>query len=324
VQWQPNGAAVWNGLARIDASSACCFIHGVSDGQLYNVQARAVNCAGVPSPWVIAGPCLVSDTLSVLTYSGIPVAPAGTLLAQALSDGTAQIVVLPFTAIVGGAAVGCTPNPTYATLTGLSQAQNYFVYYIDPSFAGGSIVPIATQAPADFLNKSGYFFIGEIVTPSYVPRYYPSAFVDGGTQTTLFGAAAYDNNISTAAQLSSSWWTVAAPGLPVVWGVLSTEGIGVWYGFPIKTLSASSTLSIVLAVTGGAQASSLTVTIGGTATTLGSFSAAAAEAVYTMTIPAGTDLSTISVQAISAINAGTPGPGLGDNAGINVYEIWIQ
>ena len=50
-----------------------------------------------------------------------------------------------------------------------------FVYYVDPTFAGGTITPIATQNDANFLNLPGYFLIGSLVTPASSLRYQPSS-----------------------------------------------------------------------------------------------------------------------------------------------------
>ena len=323
VQWQPNGAAIWTAFGKLDPSAYCCFIPGVDDGALYNVQVRAVNCAGVPSAWVMAGPCQISSTLSVLTYSGVAVAPVGTLLAQGLSDGTAQIQVQNFTATVGGATAVCTPASAYAVIGGLNQAQNYYVYYIDPGFAGGNIHPYATQNTSDFIGKAGYFLIGEIVTPTYVPRYQPSTYLDGGTQTTASPAAAYDNNVATDAIVSSSWWSVPGPG-GYGWVAVATEGACIWSGFPAKVTTAPMTLSVVASAANSAMSAEIFVKVGSALTTLASFTGPTAEATYTFTVPTGTDLSTISVQAVANVTPGTPAPVAGGSCQLRGFEIWIQ
>lgn len=62
------------------------------------------------------------------------------------------------------------------------------------------------------------------------------------------------------------------------------------------------------------------VTIGDTATTFVAYSAAATESDYTMVIPAGTNLSTISVEAVATIS--TPDPG--NNAARVGIRTWIR
>lgn len=74
--------------AKLNPSVNSLFITGVNVGSQYNVQIRAVNCAGVPSPWVQAGPETISAVVSPFTYNGVPVAPTGTLTAQSTASGT--------------------------------------------------------------------------------------------------------------------------------------------------------------------------------------------------------------------------------------------
>ncbi len=332
LQWQPQGAAVWNALPNIAPTAASCFITGVTDSAEYMVQMRAVNVAGVPSPWIIAGPVTVSKTLSSLAYSGIPVATAGTLTAQAFIGGTAAITCLPFTASVGSASVTCTPTPSM--ITGLNQAQLYYVYYIDPSFAGGAIAPIATQNPGDFENKIGYFLIGSIVTPSYTTRYEPSSFTDLGSAATSNPASAYDNDVTTAAVLYADWqewnWT-GLPGSPTPPGDWTTNGDCRWQGFPAVSPGAATTLHFISktvdASNGTAWGASVVVKAGGT--TLGTFSPASTEADQTVTIPSGTDLSTVTIEAQISWSAtpappGTPGSYATGEVQLRVYETYIQ
>ncbi|UWZ84665.1 phage tail protein [Occallatibacter riparius] len=320
VQWQPLAAVTWSGLAKVDPSNDHIFIPNVTDGAQYNIQVRAVNCAGVPSDWIAVGPITVSNGYSASATSGSPVAPPGTLSAQGLADGTANITVLPFTPTIGTPA--CTPSPTI--LTGLNQSQLYHVYYVDATFSGGTITPIATQNPADYLNKVGYFLIGDIVTPSYTPRYQPSTFSDLGNSTTSNPVAAYDNDVTSEAIVSSNWWTTGSPGSFV--GHVSS-GQCQWAGFPSVSPAGATTLHVIASFDGGGSSGttisgSIDVKIGGTVTNLVSFSAVTAEADYTMTIPAGTDLSTISVSGSATAGAGTlPGSG---GCALKGFEIYIQ
>ena len=321
VQWQLLGAASWTAWGKLDPSASHCFIDGVSDGLSYMVQVRAVNCIGVPSAWVIAGPETVSSTFSVFSYSGVWVAPPGTLRAQANADGTAQILVMPFTSSVN--LTSCSPSP--ALITGLNQGQFYDVYYIDLAFAGGAITPIATQDSADFLGKAGYFLIGSLVTPTYVVRYQPSSYSDVGTQGTSNPGAAYDNNILTDAMVSGEWQSQGGGPPPITWGTVTWVGKCIWAGFPVIALAAAATLNITAAADGDAgMTASLSVSIGGVLTVIQTFTAPAAEDTYTFPIPAGTNLNTVSVIAECSIPGGTPGPGLSGSASLSGFEIWIQ
>ena len=204
VQWQQVGSSVWAAFGKLDASSSHCFITGVTDGQQYNAQIRAVNCAGVASDWVFAGPETINDSLSTFAYSGIEVAPQA-LSAEAYAAGTDTIFVAPFTAAVGSMSASCLPGGP-VSLTGLAPKTEYQVYYVDPYFQGGAITPIATTNPADFLNKAGYFLIGSIVTPQWstAPNqagyviYAPGQFLDVGPRSTATPAAILNKlNFST-------------------------------------------------------------------------------------------------------------------------------
>jgi hypothetical protein len=325
VQWQPAGASAWTAWGQLAPPASCCFISPVNEGAAYNVQVRAVNCAGVPSQWVVAGPETVSDTLSVFSYSGTSVAPSGTLIAQAFSDGTAAITVLPFTPSFYSSA--CTPTP--AILTGLAQAQMYYVYYVDPTLAGGIIVPIATQIASDFLQKAGYFLIGQITTPSYVPRYKPSSYSDSGAAATSDPAAAYDGNPTTAAIVPAAWtWVPIVPVSPpytVTYQLREGAGVCTWGGFPNVVTTAPATLNVMASVTkGGSSPIScvLSAAIAGTSSTLATFTTATGETVYTLAIPPGTNLSQITVTASPSITAGAA-PG-NDICAENIFEIYIQ
>lgn len=327
VQWQPVGSSTWNALANINPTASSVFITGVSDGSSYNVQVRAVNVANVPSAWVAEGPVTVSNALSSLAYSGIPVAQSGTLSAQGISGGTANITIQPFTAKVGSATASCTPSPSM--LTGLNQAQLYYVYYVDLNFAGGTITPIATQNPADFEDKAGYFLIGSIITPSYTARYQPSSYSDIGSQTTINPTAAYDNDTTTYASVSAMWQTFSAE---VDEPPINTSGDCIWSGFPSFTTTSSLTLHCLASAIDDSEGVSwtgtITVTGGGSSTAIASFYSATAQADYTWTVPSGTNLSTLAVEAAISISQGAaPTDGstaAGGTAYLDGFEIYIQ
>ena len=111
---------------------------------------------------------------------------AGSLIGQAYTDGTAGIECLPFTALIGSRSLAMFPSGE-VQITGLVQQLLYYVYWIDPTVAGGDVTPIATLNQSDFINKVGYFLIGSVVTP-YAPLggssgvlYRPSTYQDIGT-----------------------------------------------------------------------------------------------------------------------------------------------
>lgn len=323
IQWQLNGASAWTGLTKVAATTDHVFIPNVTDGQQYNVQVRAVNCANVPSDWVFCGPITASDELSSLSYSGIALGAPGTLTAQGLSDGTAQITILPFSATVGAMSATFTPSPT--TLTGLNQSQLYYVYFHASSFTTQTITPVATQNTADFEGRSGYYLISSIVTPSYTARYEPSRFSDIGSSSTINPSAAYDNDVTTYAVVPANWWTVATSGMSgPTFSYYSAGAHCIWTGFPAVTLSSSATLHVIASASASTTttwSASINVIIGSTTTNVVTFTSATAEADNTYTIPSGTDLSTVSVEAISSMTPGTS-PG-GGNCVMEGFEIFI-
>ena len=318
LQWQPLGASIWNALPNISPLAESIFINGVTDGAQYMVQVRAVNCAGVPSAWVIVGPVTVGTAVSSIGGLGSPLAP-GALIGIALSGGGANILVEPFAAAVGTASASCLPAGEY-TITGKSQDQLYYVYYVDPAFAGGAITPIATQNPADFLGKAGYYYIGPVVTPVYsgggggATVYRPTSWTDQGTQSTQSPSAVF------------------SPGGTATVGARNVSGGGggpvyadiVYGGFGSGLTSGSKTLTVsaALLVSGGGSlgASTITATIGGSSTTMFSASTATALANYTLTVPSGKDLSTITVEC----TAGPPSSGGSTIVRLNISDIDIQ
>jgi hypothetical protein len=324
IQYQLAGAADWIEAGAVDVALFHTFVSGVVAGDTYNFRIRSIRRAGVWSAWVEVDGAVISITLSNTTGVGYSVAPAGTLSAQALSDGTAQITVSTFTAVWGGLSVFCSPSPHI--LGGLNQSQLYYVYYVDPTFAGGAITPIATTNPGDFSNHVGYFLIGSIVTPSYTPRYQPTTYHDAGTNSTQHPAAAYDNDVTTDALVQATLWSVYNAGVGLY--IPSTAaGDCIWSGFPAFTSTGPLTLHCVFSAdvfTGTTTTMTVTAHVGATDTNLATLYGTTAQADYTLAIPTGTALNTISVEAAASITA--PGPSstnLSQYAHLEGFEIWI-
>jgi hypothetical protein len=166
----------------VDVSLFEAFIPGVIAGSAYNFQIRSLRPRGTFSTWVSVT-ATISVTLSISATSGVVVAPSGTLT-SAVTALTADIVVAPFTATVGSLSVACLTAGA-VTLSSLTQSTLYYVYYVDATFAGGAITPVATLNTADFLGKLGYFLIGSITTAPVVP------VVPATTLTVVSAAANY-------------------------------------------------------------------------------------------------------------------------------------
>jgi len=322
VQWQKVSDAHWTALGSFSPTVNSCYIPNVTDGVQYNCRVRAVNVANVPSDWVESGPVTAAVTLSLLAYSGVQVAPDGTLGAYAMpTGGTAVIEVPNFTATIGSNSAACVP--TTNTLTGLAQGQKYYVYYVDLTFAGGSITPIATQNTADFENQQGHFLIGSILTPlvgsTGSSTYSPFTYADVGTQATSYPANAFDGDLGTIADVSSSASAYST----------ATVGDCIWATFPSISLSRSTTLTVVVQavniINGGTGSGTATIVanINGTLTTLLNTTSSVGATTYTATVPSGVNFNTISVEATAT--ATHPGSG-GGIASVHIQpaEIYIQ
>ena len=336
-------AQTWLAGPMVDVGSNLAYISGVVAGQQYNVRIRGIRANGATSAWEEIDGYTVSITLSVI---GILALAPGSLVADAFDDGTADIIVSGFTAVIGNASVSVLPAGPF-TLTGMSQQTLYWVYYIDPNFLGGAITPIATTSSADFLNKPGYFLIDSIVTPycatstgsgsgaSTSSLYAPSVYSDTGTRTTSNPAYAYDGNLSTGAIVSGLSAYVPSPGAsgaqetPGPIGgtggtVRSAYGACLWEGFANVVTTTATNLNVVASFTSTSSASgTITANIGSTATTLYSTSSTVATTTYTVAVPSGTNLNTVTVQV--SLNPSLASSTATTSSGsVNVYEIFIQ
>jgi hypothetical protein len=313
IQYQLAGAPAWLAAGMVAVGLFEHYVSGVIAGQTYNFQIRSVRPSGNTSGWVTALGEVISITLSTTISGDPPVAPPGTL--SAVVDGTgADIIVWPFTASVGGLSVACLPSGA-ATITALVQGQLYYVYYADPTFAGGAITPVATQNLGDFVGVIGRFYIGSITTPtsgsSALQR--PNTYADSGTRATSNPTYAYDGNPSTYALLDAQNTTLAG----------QTNADCVFSGFVPYVTTAVMTLSVTadLTVPAASNASTITATIGGASTTMLSTAVTTASATYTATVPIGTNLNSISVEVITGPQLATSG---GSRVLLKVYDINVH
>ena len=148
----------------------------------------------------------------------------------------------------------------------------------------------------------------------------------------MYPTAANDNDINTYAVVGAAWqtWNSDADPPPLDW---TTLGDCRWGGFPSAVLTAAATLHCIAQAfdnsNGGTWTGRIVVTIAGVATTLVTFSAASGEADHTMTVPSGTDLSTVAIEAtVEWSSPGSAPSTVGDEADgsaqICVSEIYIQ
>jgi hypothetical protein len=313
MQYQVTGASAWIDAGDVDVSLNNGFIGPVTPGVMYDVRIRSVRPNGATSIWVEIDGLLAGLVLSILTQDGYGI---GSLIGEAYTDGTAAIICNPFTAYIGQLLLPIFPSGS-VTLSGLSQQTLYFVYWIDPSVTGGNVTPIATTNKLDFLGKLGYFLIDSIVTPYAAPtgmgtRYAPSSFTDYGNRTTTTPANAYDNNVSTAGYVSASNVSAYLGSHPTKTTVAG--GRCVWSGFPIyvvptggMNLTVNLSVDIELDGTGStAGSANVGALISGSTVSMFSGTSTSAQALYTVALPAGLNLNTVTVEVDCF--GGTTGP----------------
>ncbi len=71
IQYKLVGALDWTAAGKVSGDSNSFWIRPVTDGQSYMVQIRSVNVVGGSSPWVQAGPEVVTSAVSSLVSGGL-------------------------------------------------------------------------------------------------------------------------------------------------------------------------------------------------------------------------------------------------------------
>lgn len=341
VQYQLVGASSWTDGGIVSVNSNTAYIAPVIAGSSYNVRIASLRSNGAQSAWVELDGFQASLVLSVRTEAGIGI---GSLTGEAYTDGTAAIDVNPFTAQIGSLQLAILPAGPYQ-ITGLQQQTFYWVYYVDPNTTGGAITPIATTNISDFAGKIGYWLIDSIVTPYAATssggsgsgaagkRYYPSTYQDVGYRSTMTPTAAYDGDLTTYALVSGNTGSTT-----------TSYGDCIFQGDPSTTLTTASTLTVVAAISvlyaGGTALITASYVQNGTTTntTLVSATATVAQQSYTLSIPAGVALNTVTVEVTATpaiIDSATGSPESGgtitrggswESARVNVsiYEVYVQ
>lgn len=324
VRHQLSTDTAWTDDGLVDVANLQALIAGVIAGETYNFAIRSAAADGRKSAWVEIDGYTVSLTVSSLLQLAIA---QSALAGQAYSDGTAGITVAPFTDKVGGHTRSCLSS-SYL-ISGLLQARLYFVYFVDPTYAGGAITPIATLDPSDYLGKAGYFLIGSLRTPAYsVPGavlFRPTAYLDSGTQTSADGDHAYDTDPTTCAFVGG--WASRYPPPDDV-NDFDTVCDVLFSGFPVGTLAASATLTVRAAYLdiGPDISADVEWFIAGSSQGSASISAGSATD-YTFTVPSGTAVDEVTVRVYVTIGT-VPYDPLGINTNFYrnfaIYDIKIS
>jgi hypothetical protein len=320
VQYQaaPGGVATgaWMDAGTVSSALNLAYISGAVAGQTYNVRIASIRSNGVMSTWDEIDGYTVTLTLSSST--GLYRVGLGSLSGVAYPSAGAAIICNPFTAYLGQLQLPIFPGGA-VTIGGLTQQTFYYVYYVDPVNSGGNVAPVATTNIADFLGKPGYWLIDSIVTPfaatGMASRYYPITSSDMGAASTLNITAAYDGNLSTYATMTAAW---AGGSSPVAQCMAQ-------FHFGAIILTTAATLTVVAACSNAGLfevVAGWPVGTGYVDSTVMNATVVSGATTYTLTVPAGTNISNVTV-IVQAGNSGNIGSGglLGSG---QVFELYIQ
>jgi len=262
IQYRAHGSSTWFDAGAVPVALFNSFVTGVIAGVSYDFRVCSVRANGVTSAWTEVDS--VAST-PVFGATGLtPVAPAGTLTAASGSGGS-TIWIANFSATVEGFSVACTPS--VATLSVATPGVVWYVYYQDASFAGGTITPVATTSVADFQNKAGYFLIGSIKPPTYLPSphqlYFPSRYVDLGTDPTMSAELPYSGG-SSGCWISGLYLSGSGVNAPL-------RGEVEYKGFPPVSFGVAWGLVVMMgtAESGTASEWAVTASLGGGANPVG-------------------------------------------------------
>lgn len=144
----------------IAGDSAQCFLSDVVDGEDYYVQLVAENTYGARSSAVVAGPC----TIEGVGFSHASYRPLTNPLSAMDAGGFPRVVIDGFTMRIAGVGdVSLAAGQVDATSSDFGKTA--FLYYDDPSFAGGTIAYNLTFTRESTLSGSARFFVGSITLP---------------------------------------------------------------------------------------------------------------------------------------------------------------
>lgn len=332
MQYRLTGAPNWSDGGTPSVVSNLSYIAPVIAGQNYDVRIRSRRANGGTSVWVEIDAFTASLVISVSSEDAIG---QKSLVGEAYEDGTAAIECQTFTAPLGGRNV--TYFPDTQTISGLLQQTLYYVYVVDPDLAGGDLTPVATQNQLDYAGKLGYYLIGSIVTPYCSPsgtqsRYLPTVFSDTGTRTTSSPECAFDNDLSTCAQISGSMSSLYLEGEHGGTHTTTARGACSFSGFPAVVTSSDLKLYISITASADGQVAppatlALGAFLGGAVVAFPGFGPTETKTTLSIDVPSGVDLSTISVSG--TVNPGTgaaneENPDTYSEGSISIFEIYVD
>jgi hypothetical protein len=118
--------------------------------------------------WLLIGPASLDNvpdgtTRFAATGSTLSYVPTSNPLTASAGVSNATITVLSFTMRTSSKG---DISITGSSITLLSYSTLYYIYYDDPTLAGGSVTFVPTTTKATAIQGAGRFFVGSIVTPA--------------------------------------------------------------------------------------------------------------------------------------------------------------
>jgi hypothetical protein len=294
-----------------------------TDGNIYQcIVATSTGSAPPSANWSLIGPATlnsVADGTSKFgqTGSGLSYAPTSNPLTGSDAGSSATVSVAAFTMRTSSKG---DISDNSGSVTALSYSTLYYIYYDDPTLAGGAVSYSATVTKAVAINGSGRFFVGSIQTPAALGSTVGNS--DGGASaqigmTAVVFTTTFSGTYGTASATGGNGIATSAnPSLSETWtGIVPASNDLMCYS---KVLSVRSSCTI----TGIGNALLKYSLNGGTGfTTIYNTSSTLASQVYTITLPSGQDLT--QVQVFGQVNYSS-GAGTHVNqlvSGISVTEI---
>jgi hypothetical protein len=158
-EYKKSADSIWLPAGSTPGTATEHYLAGVYDGVAYDVHCWAENAAGSKSTVVTVTNHTVSGAL--LISANASYRPLSNPLTATDAGASATVNIAAFTMRVAGTDLSINSG----SITALSFSTLYYIYYVDPNFAGGSVTYYATVTKANVLSSATSFFVGSITTP---------------------------------------------------------------------------------------------------------------------------------------------------------------
>jgi hypothetical protein len=155
-QYRTHGATPWTTADVVPGTIVTCDIDGLSEGTAYDVRIYATNSASASSAVVEVDNFTLARSSSNVVYR-----PLSNPLTATDAGATDTVSVAAFTMRIGGSDYSISSG----SITSLSRKTIYYIYYDDPTIAGGAVSFSASTTKETAIVGFGRFFVGSILTP---------------------------------------------------------------------------------------------------------------------------------------------------------------